>query len=395
MLGTLRWLRRLDHVLCCASGRQIRQIDRSLLVTLRMGAYQLLFHDRVPVYAAVDEAVEQARVRTHRGGAGFVNAVLRRIARDPDLESWPVEGGGPLQRMALEWSHPDFLVERWCRRLGRAATRRLLEANNRPKPIHLLAFRDRGGREALVDNLRGEGCEVECSALAPMGLKVRSGRPLESAAFQAGNCYVQDEANQVSALIPLPRAGDRILDVAAAPGGKSFSLLSVESRLSLTMVDSSLSRMRTVCRNLDRLRRTVRLVVADSGRPVLAPIFDRVVVDLPCSGTGTLRKHPELKWRLSEPEIGRLAAAAGRLVRASATLVKRGGCLIVITCSLEEDENEAVVDSLLEREREFERVALDGLLPEPLVRHIEGKGLWRLWTSDDHDGSTVQVLRRG
>ncbi|MCZ6508292.1 MAG: hypothetical protein O7A04_09645 [Acidobacteria bacterium] len=398
VLGTLRWLRRLDNVIQAASDRPLSRIDGALLGPLRVGTYQLLFLDRMPAYAAVDEAVRLARSRTHRGGANFVNAVLRRVSRDRALDSWPVAESDAVRRLAIEWSHPDFLVERWHRRLGDAATRSLLEANNRPKPLHLLAFRDRGGREALGDRLRDEGCTVELSDIAPLGLKVTKGSPLGGEAFREGDFYVQDEASQVSALLPMPSPGERILDVAAAPGGKSFALLAVEPDLDLTLADISLSRLCTVRRNLLRLKRKSRLLVTDGARSAVDSRFDRVIVDLPCSGTGTLRRHPELKWRLSEAEISRLSREARRLVAGAARLVGSGGRLIVISCSLEDDENDAAVAPLLGGELAREPLPLEQvrLLPSaaPLAGLVEKSGVWRLWTADDHDGFTVHVFAR-
>ena len=398
VLGTLRWLRRLDHVVEAASDRSLSRIEDALLGPLRVGAYQLLFLDRMPAYAAVDEAVRLARSRTHRGGASFVNAVLRRIARDRTLVSWPVGERDPVRRLAIEWSHPDFLVERWHRRLGDGATRSLLEANNRPKPLHLLAFRDRGGREALADRLRAEECTVELSEIAPLGLKVTAGNPLDGEAFRDGDFYVQDEASQVSALLPPPSPGERILDLAAAPGGKSFSLLAAEPDVDLTLADVSPARLCTVRRNLVRLQRQLRLLVTDGTRPAIGSRFDRVIVDLPCSGTGTLRKHPELKWRLSEAEISRLSRASRRLVASAARLVGPGGWLIVISCSLEDDENESAVATLLDGALGLEPLPLEQirrLLPSPaLSSSIEQSGLWRLWTAGDHDGFTVQIFAR-
>ena len=255
VLGTLRWLRRIDHVLALASDRPLDRIEPALLSPLRLGAYQLLFLDRVPNHAVVNEAVEYALQATHRGGASFVNAVLRRIARDARLEAWPIEERDPVRRLAIELSHPDFLVDGWWRRRGEAATRQLLLANNRPKPLHLLAFRDRGGRELLAESLIDEGCEVEASSLSPLGLKVRSGSPLQTEAYRRGDFYVQDEAAQAAALLPLPAPGERVLDVAAAPGGKTFALQAIEPRVECVLADAAPERLAVVRDNLRRLQR--------------------------------------------------------------------------------------------------------------------------------------------
>jgi len=406
VMGSLRWLRRLDQIIADASHRRFDQIEPALHAPLRIAAYQLLFLDRVPPHAAVHEAVEQAHQLTHRGGASFVNGVLRRIARDPQLGSWPVLEADPVRRLALEMSHPDFLVERWLTRFGRAATLALLAANNREKPMQLLAFRDRGGRELLAEALIDEGIEVEPSPLSPLGLTVRRGNPLASPAFARGDFYIQDEASQAAAWVPPPRPGEAVLDAAAAPGGKTFALLAREPAVAPILMDVAPGRIDLMRRNLRRLGRRLPMVIADAAAPAFAAAtappanadgprgFDRVVADLPCTGTGTLRRHPELKWRISESEIGRLSQQALRLLAGVAPLVRPGGLLVAITCSLEAEENEQVAASFLDAHPDFGHLPLDGRLDPPLIQGILGPGAWRVLTGDDHDGFSVSVLAK-
>ncbi len=394
VMGSLRWLRRLDHVIAEASNRSFQQIEPSLHAPLRVATYQLLFLDRVPAHAAVHEAVEQAHQLTHRGGASFVNGVLRRIARAPQLEDWPVKDPDPVRRLGIEKSHPDFLVARWLERFGREGALALLDANNRAKPMHLLAFRDRGGRELLAERLIDDGLEVEPAYLSALGLIVRRGNPLATGAFQRGDCYVQDEASQAAALIPPPQAGETILDAAAAPGGKSFSLLAAEPQVSMALSDVALARANVLRANLRRLRRHLPLAVADAGMLPFGKQFERVVLDLPCTGTGTLRRHPEIKWRISEAEIGRLSQQALRLLGGAAQRVAPGGLLVAITCSLEREENEDVVTSFLTMHPGFSPLPLEKLLEHPAAARITGPGAWRVLTGGDHDGFTVNVLAK-
>ncbi len=399
VLGTLRWLRRLDDVMASASHRGLADIEPALLAPLRLAIYQLLFLDRVPAHAAVDEAVEHATHLTHRGGGSFANALLRSVARAPKLESWPVREADPTRRLAIELSHPDFLVERWIATFGRERAIAMLQANNQPKPMQLLAFRGRGGREQLAEELIDQGLDVVPSPISPLGLTVRDGNPFATRAFRDGAFYVQDEASQAAALVPPPRAGERILDAAAAPGGKTAAMLAWEPDLRLVAADRSLSRMSPLRANVRRMRWPAQLVVGDATAPPFAgeqnARFDRVVLDLPCSGTGTLRKHPELKWRISPTEIGRLAALGEAMLEGVAACVARGGLLIAITCSLEPEENEHVVGRFLARRPEFRLLPLEGRAPGPLERWVSGPGFWRLPTGGDHDGFTVHVMERG
>jgi 16S rRNA (cytosine967-C5)-methyltransferase len=366
----------------------------------------------VPAHAAVHEAVEQAHQITHRGGASFVNGVLRRIARAPRLEDWPVTEAAspdPVRRLAIEMSHPDFLVERWWDRFGAERTRDLLAADNRAKPLQLLAFRDRGGRELLAEALIDEGLEIEPATLSALGLTVRRGNPLATAAFARGDFYIQDEASQAAALIPPPLPGESVLDAAAAPGGKSFSLLAREPRVAVTLADVSVARAAVLRANCARLRRPLPLALADAGAlawedrvaavaaDALHPPFrpaQAVLLDAPCTGTGTLRRHPELKWRISEGEIGRLTRQALRLLAGMAPHTAPGGTLVAITCSLEREENEDVVSRFLATHPEFSPLPLESVLESPAAAGISGPGAWRILTGGDHDGFSVSVLAK-
>ena len=200
----------------------------------------------------MDEAVEHATHLTHRGGGSFTNALLRNVARSPTLAAWPVREADPTRRLAIELSHPEFLVERWIAAFGRERALAMLEADNQPKPLQLLAFRGRGGRERLAEELIDEGLEVIPSHISPLGLTVRDGNPFVTRAFREGAFYVQDEASQAAALVPPPRAGERILDAAAAPGGKTAALLAWEPDLRLVAADRSLSRMAALRANVRR-----------------------------------------------------------------------------------------------------------------------------------------------
>jgi 16S rRNA (cytosine967-C5)-methyltransferase len=238
------------------------------------------------------------------------------------------------------------------------------------------------------------GVDTRPSALAPGGLRVLDGDPLATELFREGRIYVQDDASQAAALVPPPRPGELILDAAASPGGKGFALEASESSVSVVAADLSLARMQALRDNNMRLKLEARLVVADARRTPFANVFDRIVLDLPCSGTGTISRHPELKWRLTEDEIVRLSGRGRAMLEASADLVRAGGLICVVTCSLEVEENEYVVRQFLKRHRDFEVVDLDGLVGESIAFGIEAPGRWRVLTTPEHDGFTVHVLRR-
>lgn len=395
--GTLTWLGRIDDVLEQASGRPMAKIEAPLHSLLRVGVYQLLFLDRIPPHAVVNEAVEHAHRITHRGAGSFVNGVLRRISRARRLEDWPVKRDDEVSRLAVEYSHPRFLVQRWRDAWGLQTTCRVLEANNRRKSPHLLCFRERGGRELVAESLIEEGFEVIASERAPLGLRVvSSSLPsiTDAKSFGRGEFYIQDEASQVAALVPPVRDGERVLDLAAAPGGKVYSMSAFEPGTRHVASDVSMGRLQRLRDNNRRLGLSFPLLVVDAGHPPFGPVFDRVVVDAPCSGTGTFRKNPELRWRVSEDEIERLASEGRSLLRGASSAVIPGGLLVWITCSLESEENEGVVEPFLREQADFQAVDLDRELPACLADQVVGRGVWRMLPGDDHDGFTVCVLRR-
>lgn len=394
LYGTLRWKLRLEHVIERASGRRMSAIDPELRPVLAIAALQLLFLDRVPAHAAVSEAVAEAKRRRGAGAGGFVNAVLRRVAGAGGLAAWPVDAGSDDERLAIETSHPLELVRRWRARFGDAAARRALEAGNAERALHLLAFADRGGRDALAASLAEEGIATTAGELAPGALIVRSGAPLASAAFARGDCYVQDEASQAAALVPPPRPGERVLDAAAAPGGKGLAILAFEPAARVVFADAAPRRLPRLAANARRLGRRLAIAAADGRRPPWRDgVFDRVVIDPPCTGTGTLRRHPELRWRFRSGELERLARDGGALLAALAAPVAPGGLLVHVTCSIEAEENEQVLDRFLATNRDFERAELDAGNAW-VATGIAGPGRWRVLPGDGHDGFSVGVLRR-
>ncbi len=394
VLGSLRWLRRLDSVIEAAAHRRLEAIDVDLLAPLRIGVFQLLYLDRVPAHAAVDQAVREARRRTHRGGAGFTNAVLRRVAERPTLEDWPVRASDARRRLAIETSHPDLLVERWWSHFGAARAERMLRVNNRRKPPQILTFAQHGGRQRTAASLADSGVSTTPSSLAPQGLVVVEGDPAASPDYAEGTIYLQDVASQAAALVPPPSRDERILDTAAAPGGKSFSLLSYEPTVQVVAADVEIARLQILLAHRDRLGLPLPVVVADALRSPLAAEFERVVLVLPCTGTGTLRKNPELKWRFSETEIDRLADQGLAWVRSASHHVSPRGLICLVTCSLEPEENVGVARRFLERDAGFELLPLADLLPDSAHGCIVESGGWQVPPQDVHDGFTVHVLRR-
>lgn len=393
VLGVLRHRACLDAELSSVSRVALPRLAPNLREILEVALYQLRHLDRVPDYAAVDQAVAHAKTSGGEGAAGLVNAVLRNLlrrvpARIPNPESEIPE---PAASLAQRFSHPEFLVERWLARFGAETTRRILEADNAASGLDLMANSRRTDRDALAAALSAEGVSTRPSPLSPLALTVISGNPLRSPLFAAGQFSVQDVASQVLPLL-MP-SGETLVDLAAAPGGKSFSAVLHDRARRVVALDRSVSRLRLVAENRARLGVPgVHPVAAEFRSPPLAPgRFDRVLFDAPCSGTGTLRKNPEIRYRVGAESIERLARAQEAGLAAAADLLARGGYLLYSTCSLEEEENERVVERVLARVPDLSLVTIDA--PEALREFVAGNR-FRILPGATNDGFVAHLLRR-
>ena len=378
VIGTLRWRAALDHVLTQVSSRPLAALDADILDLLRASAYQLLYLDRVPNHAVVHDAVGLTRELRKRSAAGFVNAVLRAIAsRDPVvcLPPRPASAAGSpdsldrdeaLDYLSTTLSHPRWLVERWLDRYGFEAAERWASFNNEPAPITLRVNTLTTSPAALVGELEARGVEVSPGRWSPQSLVVTRGNPLATDLADSGLFLIQDEASQLVAELVAACPNDRVLDACASPGGKTVVIAGTMSDQGLLVAaDLRPRRVALLSRTLAQHRcgcaRVVRLDSRHS-QP-FASVFDWVLVDAPCSGLGTLRRDPEIRWRRSPEDLPTLAARQSALLAAAATVVSPGGHLVYATCSSEPEENQQVVERFLKTEPRF-------TVEPPVARHV-------------------------
>ena len=386
-LGVLRHRLPLDHVIAAAAGRPIPQIDAAVLVALRIGAYTLLHLDRVPDFAAVDTAVALVKETGLAKAAGFANGALRRIARERErlLPSPPAIGD--TVALALYRSHPPWWTKRLVDRFGWVRADALLAANNEPAATVLAPCPRRTSSEALASELAHEGVVTGPCRFVPQALRVVSGVPQHSGAFRRGAFWIQDEASQLAVSLFGGAVGPRVLDVCAAPGGKTLAL-SARARPGgiVVAVDRHAKRLSRLSQNVLRLDiDNVVAVAADMSRPSpLSGGFDDVLVDAPCSGTGTLRRHPEIRWRLTPEDLPAHAARQLRILRQAAELVRPGGRLVYSICSVEPEEGDEVIAAFLDKRGDFTRTDPRGGLPDA-ARALVGDDL-ALRTSPLDDG---------
>jgi len=395
VLGVLRRKRVLDAALQQASNRPLADLDGLVLATLRVGAYALVSLDRVPDHAAVSTAVDSIRTRKP-WAAGYVNGVLRRVARHgPDAFL-----ARPVERSVADWSvwssNPDWWVERLVERSGWDATIALLEANNRPARTTLRPNVARISTERLAASLTERGCRTRPGRVVHDSLRVFSGSPGD--ALSTGLCWVQDEASQLVSVLVAAKPGMHVLDVCAAPGGKTMHLANlVGPRGRVVAIDRHAGRMKRLVRNVERcaLDQVIPLLADMTAAPPLATRFDRILVDAPCSGTGTLRRHPEIRWRLTPETIKLISLRQEGLLERAAGLLAEGGRLVYSVCSMEPEEGEQVVASFLDRFSEFSPVDLAAELPLP-ARPLVGKDRFVRTdpSRDELDGFFAAALER-
>jgi 16S rRNA (cytosine967-C5)-methyltransferase len=401
--GVLRQRRTLDRLIEKVSDRPLSGIDPRTLVALRLALFQVLFLTRVPRAAAVDEAVSLVRARRGRGAAAFANGVLRAACRilEGGLQPAALLPDGtrdPALFLAETYSFPRFLVERFLCRFGREECEALLGTLNRPAPTVLRPGRGAGSADALARRLRIEGVETVPSPLLPGALRVVRGAPQHTGAFREGLVYLQDEAAQIVSLLLLPiDPTGGLLDLCAAPGGKLLAAAeTLPPGARIVAADIARSRLRLLEENARRLRIGGLLeVVMDAERPGLRGVFARVLLDVPCSGTGVIRRHPEIRWRRSPGDITASVALQTRLLRSSVDLVSAAGRLVYSVCSLEPEEGPGQIEALLRLRKDLRVVDVRSLLPPALHRLVDGHGfLSTLPHRDDVDGFFAAVLQK-
>jgi 16S rRNA (cytosine967-C5)-methyltransferase len=397
-LGVLRRQLWLDRALEHFAGRKSEKLDAPVRRALRLGLYQLRFLTRVPARAAVNESVNLVHAARLRSAGTFVNAVLRRAAREPEYDP-ASEIEDPLEKISVETSHPAWLVARWVEAFGREEAEGFARANNASAPAAFRVNTLNTNSDALIEELRDAGLQLAPSRVAPGAWRVEGGAgagALLRRLASEGKVYLQDEASQLVAHVLGASAGERVLDACAAPGSKTTHAAALAGDDALIVAgDLYEHRLRTVAETCARLGvRSVRVVALDAERalPFADGAFDRVLVDAPCTGTGTLRHNPEIRWRLALENIRELSEVQSRILQEAARVVRPGGRLVYSTCSVEREENEEVIDKFLNTHAEFSRLTATPAPPEILLP----SGAARTWPQkDDVDGFFVAALLKG
>jgi 16S rRNA (cytosine967-C5)-methyltransferase len=398
VLGTLRWQLALDARIRPLLTKPAATLSREVETALRMGAFQLLHLDRVPAHAVLHDSVELVKQSPERGASGLVNAILRKIAalgREPipaQLHS--------AHAIAAALAHPAWMVDRWVRRYGLAAAEAICRWDQEPAGITL---------RLPVSNLAPAGPEVEPGALLACARRLMRGDVARAPEIQSGDLYIQDEASQLVAEIAavVAPSAARVLDTCSAPGGKTAILAERLPQAAITALDISRKRLEVMQRIPGPRLPGVQYEVADASTQSFEPIFDLILCDVPCSGTGTLARNPEIRHRLTEHDLVRQHARQAAILRGSLAGLSAQGHLVYSTCSLEPEENEAVVEEVLSALPGFRLVPVDSILDRLAAAGIvtvEGRERLRTATSGPYlrtfpgvhpcDGFFAAVVRR-
>jgi 16S rRNA (cytosine967-C5)-methyltransferase len=344
VMGVVRWRSRLDADIATASSQPLSKLDAEILIALRIALYQFLWLDRVPQRAALHESVELVKRARKRSAAPFVNAVLRKLSAAPRKTQVPAhdETSSPAD-LADGLAHPAWLVERWVREYGLSSAYQICQHN---QAIPTAAIRLR--TPITEEELHREGMILTPGCLLASARRVQVGDITKTQAFRTGQIVIQDEASQlVAALIGSPKERSHILDCCAAPGGKTLGMADHNPTATIIAVELHPHRARLLQKLLQPHGSRIQIMGADARQlPVLLQ-FDRVLADVPCSGTGTLARNPEIKWRLTPGDLAQLYERQVAILRSALTQVAPGGRLIYSTCSLEKEENENVVEGAL------------------------------------------------
>jgi len=382
--GVLRWRLRLDWIIARSAHFPFSKIEPQTLNILRVALYQIFFMDRVPQSAAVDEAVKQTRRFGRKHLGKFVNGILREICRGKDRIGFPDPAKEWVTYLSVKYSYPPWLVRKWTRELGSEGTERLLEAQNRIPGLVVRVNSLQTERSSLIHRLAEEGLEGKPTRYSPDGIDFEG--PIRSisslVAFKKGLFQPQSEAAQICSRLLCPRPGERVLDLCAGLGGKSTHISQLmRDQGPVIALDKSPARLISLVENARRLKmHAIVPVAADASKRLsflFKGTFHRILVDAPCSALGILSRHPDGKWSRDDNDIKRLAELQGKILQEAAPLLRRGGRMLYVTCTISKEENEDVVARFLERQRSMALEDLKDHAPSWAHELIDEGGFFR------------------
>ena len=380
--GVMRWRGLLDFKISKFSNKKISSIDKEVLIILRISVYQLLFLNKIPPRAVVDEGAKLAYYFRKRSAADFINGILREFLRRRDELDKASSHEEDIDALSNLYSHPKWMFERWMSRFGLKGVKRLCKFNNEIPPNAIRVNTIKITRSQLAELFKEQKIECEFSKYCEDGLIVPSLQGItQNPLFKKGYFYIQDEGSMLVSRILKPEPGENILDLCSAPGGKTTHIAQIIGNKGLIIaIDNNFRRLLMIKENCSRMGFSAVKITCGDGRECGSLIkmnFDKVLVDAPCSGTGILRRNPEIKWARSYNDIVDLKKLQKEILNNACYCVKPDGVLVYSTCSIELEENQEVIESFLSNHKNFILKKITDEIPQEAKKFITKEGYFQ------------------
>ncbi len=367
--GVIRWQKRLIWIIEQFFRGSFKKSPRFVRSILQSSLYQLIFLERIPTYAVINEAVRMAKIKGGKYWSGKINGILRNYQKNQDNIIFPNINKSPVEAISILYSHPEWLVDRWLKRWGRDETIALCSANNERPSITLRVNCLKISADLLIEKLTKFGIKISKSKFTENFLRA-DGLPNLSQfeLFQKGLFSIQDESAGLACQLLGANVGEKVIDLCAAPGGKTTYLTELgKNKAIVYSIDRRLSRLKFIRENLKRLGFSDSRIIQADGKIFSCKPVDKVLVDAPCSGLGVLSKRVDLKWRRKQEQMDELTNLQLELLKNAASIVKTGGSLVYSTCTIEPQENEEIVNQFLKENRQFQIDSPINYIPENFI----------------------------
>ncbi len=398
--GTVKWRLTIDWTLSRFSSIKLKKISPWILNILREGTYQLLYMDKVPESAACNESAKLARKYGHQASTGFVNAVLRNIARSKGAVKPPDKEGGPVKYLSIAYSHPEWMVEKFLKLFGAEFTESLLESNNAIPEFTVRVNTLKTTVDSLIETLKQENIEAVKGRFSQDALIIKNPSSISRlAAFKQGLFQVQDESSMLVARVLDPKPGELVLDACSAPGGKATHIAQLmDNKGTVLARDIHEHKIKLIEQSAERLGiKSIKTEIHDAliADTEMENKADRVLLDAPCTGLGIIRRKPDIKWGRESSDTAEITSLQRKMIVTASKSVKPGGVLVYSTCTIVPEENEEIVEQFLNENSAFEMDDITPIIPEALRNNIKGKGMLQLYTNrDGADGFFISRMRK-
>lgn len=392
--GVVVLRKKLEWIISAYSTKPIKKLERNILTFLLIGVYNLLEDSYVPEHAAINEVVGAVKIRSSKRTAGFVNGILRTVQRESSNVCFPALKKDPVLSLSVRYSHPEWIVKRWLSRYGIENTEFLCEWNNKKKPVTIRVNKSKKDYKDFIRYLKQEKFLLQTNDIIPYMFQVNNASLLfDSPWFENGFFSVQSISSALAVLELNPQPGETVIDLCAAPGGKTtFMAELMQGKGTITAIDINKNRLNLLRTNLKRLKFSSVTIKCLDAAKIDHLNADKILVDVPCSGFGTLPQKPDIRWKRNLTDIFDLAKLQYQLLTSAAKIVNPKGTILYSTCTIEPEENEQIIEKFLRKNHNFELLPVEILKSDNDV--LENRVLTVLPFAHNLDGSFIAKLRK-